>query len=276
MNFQAVFNSLAVADTERYDRCFTRRRVIKSWLPKLGLAVLPLTVGGFLQKAHGKASDAVMESLRLALTMERLESSFYDLALRQAGFIPAGPQRQCLELIAANETAHVSFVELMIQSAGGSTDGLPHQFDYTGGKGSNAGPFVDVFDRYETFLAVAQLLQETAARAYNGAVPGLMGNQEILQGALQIHSVEARHAARLRQLRQENGFADIRPWITQMQSGITQPAAFSVYAGEGNTLQAGIELAAQSGLSADAVTEAFDEPLGMEAVMAIVSNFIRA
>lgn len=276
MNLQPILNHIADTDSAAYERSASRRTLIKGWLPKLGLAMLPLPLSGLFNKAYGKPGDAVMDALRLTLTLTRLNASFFELALQQAGFIPGGAPRPCIELISANETAHVNFVELMIQSAGGSADGLPHQFDYTGGMGSGTGPFRDVFNRFEGFLEVAQLLTETTLRACNGAAPGLVGNHEILQGILQLYSVEARHAARLRQLRQENGFASIRPWITQMQSGIAQPFALSAYAGESNTLQAGIDLAGQTTLSTDVLTEAFDEPLGADAVMAIVSHFIQA
>lgn len=275
MNFQNILQSIADADPELYERCSTRRRLIRNWMPKVALTALPFAFGSLFRKAYGKADDAVIDTLRFALMLERLESSFYNLALQQAGLIPS-QERPAIELMAANETAHVSFVELMINSAGGSAAGVPHQFDYTGGRGSGVGPFTDVFDRYASFLEVAQLLEETGLRAYKGAMPDLMGHNEILQGALQIHSVEARHAAKLRQMRADHSFAGIRPWITQAESGIPNAAAQASYAGEGNTLQGGADLLLLTSLSGDALTEAFDEPMGRDVAMAIVSNFIQA
>jgi len=53
--------------------------------------------------------------------------------------------------------------------------------------------------------------------AYKGQVNNLQAageqGQPVLAGALEIHSVEARHAAGLRYLRQSLLDADIRPWI---------------------------------------------------------------
>ncbi len=80
--------------------------------------------------------------------------------------------------------------------------------------------------------------------------------------ALQIHSVEARHAAEVRRLRAERG-ASLQPWITGDNAGA---ASAAVYAGEGNLTQAGIEQTSLGNYSAEAPSEAYDEPLTMEAV----------
>ena len=53
----------------------------------------------------------------------------------------------------------------------------------------------DVFSNYKTFLAVSQALEDTGVRAYKGQAGNLKSSDEILTVALQIHSVEARHAA---------------------------------------------------------------------------------
>lgn len=278
MNFANILHSIAQADPEVYERTSTRRRIIRNWMPKVTTAALPLALGALFNKAYGKTNDAILDTLQLALTLERLESSFYATALTKTGLFPAArPQdKQAIQLIGANEEAHRSFVELMIASIGGSTATVPTVFDYTGGKGTGAGPFADVFTNYVTFLALSQAFEETGVRAYKGGAPALMTNNEVLQGALQLHSVEGRHAAHLRQMRTENGHANIRPWITEAISGITNPAAQAPYAGENNTLQGGVDLVAVTGLSSATITEAFDEPLGKDAVMAIAANFIKS
>lgn len=279
MNFANILNGIAESDPEVYERLSTRRRIIRNWMPKVALATLPLALGGLFKKAYGGTSDIVIDTLKTALTLERLESSFYAKALTISNLIPASrPQDlQAIQLIAANESAHRTFVELMITSAGGSYADVPDtaNFDYTGGRGTGAGPFADVFTNYVTFLSLSQAFEDLGVRAYKGGAPNLMSNQDVLQGALQVHSVEARHAAKLRQMRAENGFANIKPWITQANSGIPNPAAQPPYAGENNTMQLGIETAGLGGISADAATEAFDEPMGRDLVMAIVSNFIK-
>lgn len=281
MNFANILHSIAQADPELYERTSTRRRIIRAWAPKAALATLPLAIAGLFQKAYGKTNDAVVDTLKLALTLERLESAFYNTAIlpaQQTKLFPAArPQDlQAVQLLAANETAHRNFLEATISALGASTADVPNAFDFTGGKGTYNGPFADVFSNYVTFLAVAQSFEETGIRAYKGGAPALMAQPDILTAALQIHSVEGRHAAKLRQMRAENGHATVKPWITQAQSGIPNPAAQAPYAGENNTIQGGVELVAATGLSSNAITEAFDEPLGKDAVMAIAANFIKA
>ncbi len=96
-----------------------------------------------------------------------------------------------------------------------------------------------------------------------------MGNAKILTVALQIHSVEARHAAEVRRLRGEKG------WISGDSRGSLPAPTQPVYSGEGNTTQGGANLNGLAGLSNAAITEAFDEPLSKETVLAIASLFIR-
>jgi hypothetical protein len=279
MNFANILNSIAESDPEIYERVSTRRRIIRNWMPKVTAATLPLALGALFNKAYGKTADAVLDTLKMALTLERLESSFYTEALKHPSLFPSGrPQDlMSIQLIQANESAHRTFVETMITSTGGSYADVPDtpNFDYTGGKGTGNGPFGDVFTNYVSFLSLSQAFEDLGVRAYKGGAPALMANHDVLQGALQVHSVEARHAAKLRQMRTENGFANIKPWITQASSGIVNPAAQAPYAGENNTLQAGIDVTTL-GVSANAATEAFDEPLGKEAVMAIASMFIKS
>lgn len=278
MNFANILNSIAEADPEVYERVSGRRRVIRNWMPKVTMATLPLALGALFNKAYGKTNDAILDTLKLALTLERLESSFYTEALKHTSLFPAGrPQDlMSIQLIQANESAHRTFVETMIASTGGSFADVPDtpNFDYTGGRGTGAGPFADVFTNYVSFLSLSQAFEDLGVRAYKGGAPVLMSNHDLLQAALQIHSVEGRHAAKLRQMRTENGFANVKPWITQATSGIVNPAAQLPYAGENNTLQAGIDVTSL-GVSASAATEAFDEPLGKDLVMAIASMFIK-
>ena len=91
----------------------------------------------------------------------------------------------------------------------------------------------------------------------------LINDKAILQTALQIHSVEARHASQIRRLNGAKG------WITT-----TDVAPAPVYAGEGITTQATVDLVALTGKSAAAVAEAFDEPLTEAQVRAIAATYI--
>jgi len=83
-------------------------------------------------------------------------------------------------------------------------------FDFSGGNGTMLGPFATVFTNCNVFLAVAQTFEDTGVRAYKGRAGELVGGGDLLTAALQIHSVEARHAAHIRLMRKTNNFADVQ------------------------------------------------------------------
>ncbi len=154
-------------------------------------------------------------------------------------------------------------------------------FDFTAGNGSMVGPFSDVFSNYGTYLAVSQTFEDTGVRAYKGQATHLMSSNEILTTALRIHSVEGRHASHVREIRRRNGLLVpagvlLQPWITLNQSGIASPVVQPSYNGEELTTQAGINIVGINGfaISAEDASEAFDEPLTKEQVLAIVDPFI--
>jgi hypothetical protein len=70
---------------------------------------------------------------------------------------------------------------------------------------------------------------------------------------------------------------NVKPWITGKQSGIDSPAVQASYNGEEVTTQATINIVNINGMaiSADAASEAFDEPLSKQQVLDIVTPFIK-
>ena len=138
-------------------------------------------------------------------------------------------------------------------------------FDFSGGMGSGTGPFKDAFTNLELFLNVAQTFEDTGVRAYKGRAAEIVMGGAYLTAALQIHSVEARHAAHIRLMRKAygSGVGNVKPWITGKMSNINTSLVQKSYDGEEMTNQAGIEIVNINGMgtSADAASEAFDEPL---------------
>lgn len=213
------------------------------------------TAFGQDKKLPGKIADV----LNFALTLEYLEDEFYRTALGSSGLIPRDTQA-VFGQIGKHETAHVA----LLKSVLGNKAVPKPNFDFTAG-----GAFGDVFRNYQTFLAVSQAFEDTGVRAYKGQAGNLKDNAKILTTALQIHSVEARHAAEVRRLRGEKG------WITGDSRGTLPAPTQAVYNGEGNTTQGGASLNGVAGLSNTAITESFDEPLTKEQVLAIAGLFIR-
>jgi len=272
MNILNIIEEIEKVDADIYDRINPRRKAMKSFMnigSKVALSALPLALGSMFNKAYGQNTGTVVGVLQFALTLEYLEAEFYDKGLKQnTALIPAGPGRNAITTIGQHEAAHVKFLQDTIKSLSATPVAKP-SFDFTA-----KGTFADVFGNYDTFLAVAQAFEDTGVRAYKGQAGNLKGNGAVLTAALNIHSVEARHASHIRQMRKARG-ANIKPWITLNQSAIGA-AVDNVYAGEEITQQAKIQIAGINGfsISAAAASESFDEPLTQQQVLAIVGPFI--
>ncbi len=291
MNVRHILNEIEKVDPEVYGRLDTRRNAMKQFAGvagKLAAVAVPFALGSMFKKAYGRntSTATVIDVLQFALTLEYLESRFYQIGNAAATggtlAIPAGVERSSFQTIGAHELAHVAFLRAAITSSGGTPVAEP-VFDFTAGNGTGTGPFAGVFTNYGIYLAVAQTFEDTGVRAYKGQATDvdLMANNAVLEAALQIHSVEARHAAQVRRIRKANGAlvpagVDVKPWITGNQSGIGSAAVQASYNGEENTNQAGVEIVGINGqaISSTDATEAFDEPLTKAQVLAIVDPFI--
>jgi len=185
---------------------------------------------------NSMASAALMatptEVLQFALTLEYLERNFYQIAMDTDGLIPQ-EDRAVFQTILDHEKSHVSFFAAAL---GDNAIDEP-TFDFTGGPG---GLNLDTFTNYETFMALSQGFEDTGVRAFKGQAGALANDNTLLTYALQVHSVEARHASQVRRMRGEKGL------ITKNEN--TLPAPFApIYAGEENTMQGGVELSGAFG-----------------------------
>ncbi|HEX8350179.1 MAG TPA: ferritin-like domain-containing protein, partial [Hymenobacter sp.] len=280
-------------------------------------------------KAYGQTSSAptAADVLRFALKLEYLESFFYDQGLGQAGQAATTLQTQlrgkisptnliALDKIRNDEANHVKLLAGALGANAGPIPSRTTTFDFTGGKGSMAGPFADVFTNPATFLAVAQSLEDTGVRAYKGGAPYLMSADKnpatsVLEIALNIHSVEARHASRLRTMRRAGASNDKasqaaiagadeasrtaspKSWVSFKDNGGAAPMYTAAIYGAGvapaytpsgidfpdeaNVTQGGVNLQtalASLNFPASAFSEAFDEPLPVPTVLNIANTFV--
>ena len=275
MNIVNILEEIEKVDGEVYERLSPRRAAMKQFYnmgSKVAVAAVPLALGSMFKKAYGQSTSTVLDVLNFALTLEYLEYYFYQTGVATTGLIPAGAPTGAITTIRDHELAHVNLLKGAISASGGTPVAFTaSQFDYTA-----KGNFNSVFSDYKTFLAVAQAFEDTGVRAYKGQAPALMGSPGVLQTALQIHSVEARHASHIRQMRAApagGGVAGLKPWITGANdSGVPQVDA--VYKGEDNVTQAGISIPSL-GFSVAASTAAFDEFLIKADVLAIAGLFIK-
>lgn len=268
MNIHNIISSIEKSDPEIYQRMDSRRAAMRNFARMgrgLALASVPLALGSMFKKAYGQSTGSIADVLNYALTLEYLEAEFYTMGAA-SGVVPEGtPAVGAINTIRDHENAHVNFLKAALESLSATPVSKPG-FDFTAG-----GAFGNVFTNYDTFLAVAQAFEDTGVRAYKGRAGELISNNDVLTAALQIHSVEARHASHIRQMRKARG-ADLKPWITGKDTGGIGSAVQPVYDGEEITTQAGVNIA--QFVSANAASESFDEPLSPEQVLAIVGPFI--
>lgn len=202
--------------------------------------------------------STLTDALQLALVLEYLENEYYAIGLSTPGLIPNGDRTVFMQ-ISKHESAHVSFLKSTLTSLG-TTPGSKPTFDFTA-NGSFT-PFTD----YNQFLTLAQAFEDTGVRAYKGQAGNVMSNKVVLQAALQIHSVEARHASQVRRMRANKG------WIELANGGNMPSATNPVYAGEDNVNQAGYNTGTLFGTAAGSA--AYDEILSGSDAQAIASLFI--
>ena len=283
MNLHNLITEIEKIDPDVYDRLDGRRAALKGLMNggrKLALAAAPLALGSLLNKSYGQSASAqILDTLNFALTLEYLEAEFYNRGLAASGLIPV-QDRAAFQVIADHENAHVVFLQSTITALGGTAVRLPN-FDFSAGNGSMTGPLATVFSDYNVYLAVSQTFEDTGVRAYKGQAANLISSNEILRAALRIHSVEARHAAHVREIRSMRPNDPLlvgipQPWITLSQSNINSSLVQASYNGEELTVQAGVNIVNINGfaITAEDASEAFDEPLSKAQILAIVDPFL--
>ena len=286
MNIVNILEEIEKVDGEIYERLNPRRAAMKSFFnigKKISLAAMPLALGSMFQKAYGQTTlpTAVVDVLNFALSLEYLEYHFYNHALLGTDVTftyPTAAAKTAITTIRDHEKAHVD----LLVGALGSSARAPIAYADTDFRAG--GTFATVYTDYNTFLAVAQGFEDTGVRAYKGQAGNLLVSPGVLQTALQIHSVEARHASHIRQMRTAAGTAVYKPWVSLGASGQANdsgvPQVDAVYAGEDLTVQANVNIANITGApnataAKLAAVESFDEPLDKASVITIANLFLQ-
>ena len=300
---------LGSIEPEIAERLVSRRDAIRqgmstSSMIAAGLAMgsVPVALAALSRQAFAQLPANIKAVLDFALALEIFENEFYKAVLgtsasaaQNAVFATVRPLIPAAVATAAqqiqrHEEDHVAF--LLATGATNVFDLTADSFNFTGNRSSaTPGPFALAGSDAAFLLFTAQLAEDTGVRAYKGQATNLKENPSILTAALRIHSVEARHAAKIRRARRQVGNAtDVIRYSGTVRGGGAAAAGFpagvsaavtaagdAVYAGEGETTQLTINIASlvPSGASASAATEAFDEPLTRAQVVAIVQPFFK-
>jgi hypothetical protein len=130
----------------------------------------------FVGQALAATTD--LDILKYALTLEYLETNFYQVKATSVGL--SGQAKSYASEFGTEEAEHVSALISAIKSAGGTPVAMP-KFDF---------PVKTQTD----FLKLASVVENLGVAAYNGAGP-LLKDKALLAAAGSIVQVEARHAA---------------------------------------------------------------------------------
>jgi len=280
MNLFQIIREIEKVDPEIMDRLTHRRSALTALgdiSKKMALAAAPIAIGSAFNKAMGQQTlSTANDVLNYALLLEYLEEDFYAQALASttlaANLTTGSAARGAIQTIKDHETAHVA---LLKGALGAAANPRPASFN-----------FGTALSTYPTFLTFAQAFEDTGVRAYKGQATKIKdaGNpNNLLTIALQIHSVEARHAAHIRYMRRgatAGAQTTIMPWITNAEGngapaavyGAGNPAA--TFPAESNLVQGGLTLTSVGGntYTAAEVSEAFDEGLDNTTVVAIARS----
>ena len=279
------------------------------------LGSVPIALAALSRSAYGQSAidPAIKSVLDFALALEIFENEFYKAVL---GTSASATQNNAFATVRAaaagvpgavatltqiqkHEAAHVATLQSLGATNVFSLDAT--KFDFTGARGAGNGPFAKATTDLAFLLEVAQGAEDTGVRAYKGQAGNLMSNAAVLEGALRIHSVEARHAARIRRMRRAvAGASDTVRFSGTVRGGgaaaagatdlgtqaAMVTAAFNAIYGAGadaasapseaNVTHAGVNVSSltlASSFGAEAAQEAFDEPLARADVVAIVQPF---
>jgi hypothetical protein len=178
-----VLDQAAAARAARAEPGLTRTRLLQRAVVGGGVVVAGgVFLGGLpgvAPAARSKAQD--VKILNLVLQLEELEAAFY--ADAEARGALRGELAEFARVVGEHERAHVAFLR---KALGDQAESKPT---------FNFGNTTSDRDR---FVATAAFLEDTAVAAYNGQAANL--TKPVLQAAATIVSVEARHAAWIRDI----------------------------------------------------------------------------
>ncbi|HKG91250.1 MAG TPA: ferritin-like domain-containing protein [Gemmatimonadaceae bacterium] len=326
-------------DPEIMDRLVSRREAIRKGAAAstmltwgLSLGSVPVALAALSKDVYGQAPADILDALQFAFILENLENEFYKTVLTttnpqsalfttvRTAILANANLLAALQQIQTHEQQHVNFLKnTAIPLFGGTAPTITaNDFDFTGGNGTGTGPFAAAGTNVDFLLLATQAFEDTGVRAYKGQAGRFLlatntRNADVaLEAALRIHSVEARHAAKIRRVRKARNTGDTALRFSGYVRGTGAAAAGTagltgvpaevtaalnlIYGGaspEGNTshivfndvanAQATIDAATMSGWTdggtgetqAEAARMAFDEPLTKQEVIDIVKGFIK-
>jgi hypothetical protein len=183
------------------------RRMAATWLRMLVFLLLLSLLITTATPAYAQGTVLTPQQVvEYALTLEKLEAGFYQRAVdaAQSGGLATAPQvaKDAIISYGQDEAQHVTDLSAVLTSLGGNPDAITIPTNPNYSAILKRDPFANPTD----FLLAGQYVEDLGVAAYKGQVQNLLAagvaGKPVLAAALAIHSVEARHAAGIRFLRQ--------------------------------------------------------------------------
>ena len=262
------------------------RRALLARLGRAAAATLPLGLGATAAIA---APATIYDSILQLLRIERLQVALYTRALGTTGLIPAA-QTADFQLLLAHQSQHVQFLTGTLQTAGAIVPAVP-TFDFSGQHGVSTNPvlFPNVFSSFDSFLALAQQLEDLGVRLYKTHALSFTADKPLMTVLLRLQAAEARHAAHLRGLRRTRGAVAL-PWPSTddapiVRSGDAQRLTAAATDGEDIAVQSVSATANvpftdlllirdNTEIHDPSLPEAFDEPVTAAVAQAALDLFV--
>jgi hypothetical protein len=289
MDIKKIITEIEKTDDASFEQVSSRRDVFSSFGSKVALAALPFALGSlFSGKASAQTTGSVIDVLNFLLELEFMQHTYYVQGVNTVGLIPPA-DKAGFATIAAQDKAHVLFLEKLITDMGGVSfkpkyygssttvhPYVPAAYDFTmGGKYT---PFSD----YATFLTIAQVLEDTEIHALQGQIQlsTLQADNATLAQVMSLQATEGRHAAYVRLMRRlaVNAPETPTPWI---QNNIPPTIPFQpYYVGEDNLVQKDINIHGLQNqyynggqMPQIAATGAFDEAYEKNKIVDLIAPF---
>lgn len=303
MDIQNILTEIEKLDGEVYERLNPRRNAMKDFFnisKKISMAALPLALGSMFQKAYGQttAPSPVVNALNLALGLEYMEYELYNYAVTNASTMLPANVVPIITAIRNHEKSHIDLLVQTITALNGTPRIAIPFAEIDTRRGTTLPAFgATIAINYPIFLKLAMVFEDLGVRAYKGQFEFLRTNSAVLSTAAQIHTVEARHSAQIRQLittypvTDPANLAFLRPWVgyrrnaagvidplTANDSGTAGLSAVYENKNETNTSQAGFELIGLNGIKEITnvvASESFDEPMPRASVITYANGFIK-
>ncbi len=175
-----------------------------------GMVAAAALPGSVLAAGRSAVPAGDLAILNFALTLEHLESAFYNQAVATVPFEQAAV-RYLAQTLRKDEATHVSALTAAIKGAGGTPVGAAPFYKFG----------ADTFKTQSGFLKLSYMLEDTGVAAYLGQAANIK-TPSILLTAASIVTVEARHAGAIRY---QYG---LQPTISPFDGGYSKDKVLSI------------------------------------------------